>query len=83
MVGSCCTIFSNPPWQYNEHQTRADEKGKCLDEGLEPTYYFTKLVSLTMSMLLLEFLQLFVIKDGANFMGHVIKSSTSQHNLGR
>ena len=25
----------------------------------------------------LDFLQLFVIKDGANFMGHVIKSSTS------
>ena len=30
-----------------------------------------------MGMIDLDFLQLFVIKDGANFMGHVIKSSAS------
>ena len=41
MVVSCCAIFLSPPLQYNKHQTRADKIGKCLDEGLEPTYYFS------------------------------------------
>ena len=34
-------IFQNPPWQYSKHQTRAVEIEKCLDEGLETTYYFS------------------------------------------
>ena len=34
-------IFQNPPWQYSKHQTRAKEIEKCLDEGLETTYYFS------------------------------------------
>ena len=40
MIVSWCPIFQNLPWQYSECQTRADEKEKCLDKGLEPTYYF-------------------------------------------
>ena len=27
-------------WHYSKCKTRADEIGKCLDEGLEPTYCF-------------------------------------------
>ena len=27
--------------QYSKRQTRAQEIEKCLDEGLEPTYYFS------------------------------------------
>ena len=31
----------NPPWQYGKCQTRANESGKCLDRGLESTYYLS------------------------------------------
>ena len=37
-VVSCCGIFPNPSRQYSKHH---DEMEKCLDEGLEPTYYFS------------------------------------------
>jgi len=40
MVVSCCGIFLNPSRQYSKRQTRGEEIEKCLDEGLEPTYYF-------------------------------------------
>ena len=30
----------NPPQQYSKHQTRDEEIEKCIDGGLEPTYYF-------------------------------------------
>ena len=30
----------NPPWRYSKLKTRAEELEKCLNEGLEPTYYF-------------------------------------------
>ena len=29
----------NSPWQYSKRQTKGEEK--CLDEDLEPTYYFS------------------------------------------
>ena len=38
---SCCGIFPNPSRQYSKHQTRGEEIEKCLDEGLEPTYYLS------------------------------------------
>ena len=31
----------NPPQQFGTLQTRAEEIGKCLDEGLQPTYHFS------------------------------------------
>ena len=31
----------NPPWKYSKHQTRAEKIQKCLDEGIEATYYFS------------------------------------------
>ena len=31
----------NPPRQDGKRQTRADGIGECLEEGLEPTYYFS------------------------------------------
>ena len=40
-VVSCCGIFSNPSRQYSKRQTRGEEIEKCLDGGLEPTYYFS------------------------------------------
>ena len=40
-VVSCCEIFRNPPQHYSKCLTRADQIGKCLDEGLEPTYYLS------------------------------------------
>ena len=40
-VVSCCAIIPNSPRRYNKHQTRADEIGKCLGEGFEPTYYLS------------------------------------------
>ena len=30
---------SKPPWKYSKCQTRAEDIEKCLDEGLDPTYY--------------------------------------------
>ena len=33
--------LSNRPWQYSKRKTRGEEIEKCLDEGLEPTYYFS------------------------------------------
>ena len=40
-VVSCCGIFTNPSRLYSKQQTRGEEKEKCLDEVLEPTYYFS------------------------------------------
>ena len=40
-VVSCCGIFPNPSRQYSKRQTRGEEIEKCLDGGLEPTYYFS------------------------------------------
>ena len=40
-VVSCCGIFLNPSRQYSKRQTRDEEIEKCLDEALEPTYYFS------------------------------------------
>ena len=34
-------MFPNPSRQYSKRQTRGEEIEKCLDEGLEPTYYFS------------------------------------------
>ena len=31
----------NTHQQYSKRQTRADQVEKCLDEGLEPTYYLS------------------------------------------
>ena len=31
----------NPSRQYSKHQTRGEEIEKCLDGGLEPTYFFS------------------------------------------
>ena len=31
----------NPIQQYSKHQTTAEAIEECLDEGLEPTYYFS------------------------------------------
>ena len=31
----------NPTWEYTRGQTIAEEEEKCVDEGLEPTYYLT------------------------------------------
>ena len=39
-VVSCCGIFPNPSRQYSKRQTRGREIEKCLDEPLEPSYYF-------------------------------------------
>ena len=40
-VVSCYGIFPNPSRQYSKCQTRGEAIEKCLDEGLEPTYYFS------------------------------------------
>ena len=40
-VVSCCGTIPNPSRQYSKRQTRGEEIEKCLDEGLEPTYYFS------------------------------------------
>ena len=34
-------LVPNPSCQYSKRQTRGEEIEKCLDEGLEPTYYFS------------------------------------------
>ena len=34
-------MFPNPSRQHSKQQTRGEEIEKCLDEGLEPTYYFS------------------------------------------
>ena len=31
--------LQNPSRQYSKHQTRPEELERCLDKGLEPTYY--------------------------------------------
>ena len=41
MVVSCCGIFPNPSWKYSKRQTTGEEIEKCIDEGLEPTHYFS------------------------------------------
>ena len=41
MVVSWCGIFPNPSQQYSKRQNRGEEIEKCLDESLEPTYYFS------------------------------------------
>ena len=41
MEVSCCGIFPKPSRQYSKRQTRGEEIEKCLDGGLEPTYYFS------------------------------------------
>ena len=41
IVVSCCGILPNTSRQYSKRQTRGEEIEKCLDEGLEPTYYFS------------------------------------------
>ena len=40
-VVSCCGIFPIPSRQYSKRQTRGEEIEKCLDGGLEPSYYFS------------------------------------------
>ena len=40
-VVSCCGIFPNPSRQCSKRQTRGESIEKCLDEGLEPTYYLS------------------------------------------
>ena len=30
-----------PSWQYSKRQTRGEEIEKCLEGGLEPTYYYS------------------------------------------
>ena len=40
-VVRCCGIFPNFSRQYSKRQTRCEEIEKCLDEGLEPIYYFS------------------------------------------
>ena len=41
----------NPQWQYSKRQTRADQIGKFLDEGLELTYHLLPLLKLFKGLL--------------------------------
>ena len=43
-------MFPNPLSQYSKRQTRAEEIRKCLDDCLEPTYYFSIFIPIIMKI---------------------------------
>ena len=67
----------DPPWQYSKHQTTADEIGKCLDEGLEPTCY-SSIFSNTFKTL--DSSKVFCFNIFSFFVTHIVSQNVSDQS---